>query len=147
RNSNKVFNLAGRLFYEDRWGGEMQWDKQYRGGSEVYGESIYTKRWELLGAYELPVSEKMLLSVSYADHDQNSVYGDVAYLARQQIGFMQLSWDKKFNNHDFLFGSAVRYQYYDDNTPATTIADETWIPGIFVQDEIKLNQAHSVMFG
>jgi outer membrane receptor for ferrienterochelin and colicins len=29
------------------------------GGSEVYGgESIYTKRWELLGAYELPIAEK-----------------------------------------------------------------------------------------
>jgi hypothetical protein len=32
--------------------------KKYRGGTDVYGESIYTKRWELLGAYELPIAEK-----------------------------------------------------------------------------------------
>ena len=38
--------------------------KKYRGGDEVYGESIYTKRWELLGAYELPTVEKMLFSFS-----------------------------------------------------------------------------------
>jgi hypothetical protein len=44
------------LFY-DRWGGELQWEKKY-GGTDVYGESIYTKRWELLGAYELPIAEK-----------------------------------------------------------------------------------------
>jgi hypothetical protein len=29
-----------------------------RGGTDVYGESIYTKRWELLGAYELPMQKK-----------------------------------------------------------------------------------------
>ena len=39
RKDNKEFTLAGRFFYEDRWGGEMQWNKSYRGGSEVYGES------------------------------------------------------------------------------------------------------------
>nr|WP_322551267.1 TonB-dependent receptor plug domain-containing protein [Flavobacterium sp. LB-N7T] len=38
RKDNKEFTLAGRFFYEDRWGGEMQWNKSYRGGSEVYGE-------------------------------------------------------------------------------------------------------------
>jgi outer membrane receptor for ferrienterochelin and colicins len=68
------------LFYEDRWGGELQWEKKYRGGTDVYGESIYTKRWELLGAYELPIAEKMLFSFSYTDHDQNSIYGDMPYL-------------------------------------------------------------------
>jgi len=147
RKSNKLFSVAGRFFYEDRWGGEMQWDKQFRGGSEVYGESIYTKRWELLGAYELPVSEKMQFSFSYTDHDQNSVYGNIPYLAQQKIGFGQLTWDKKIANHDFLFGTALRYQYYNDNTTATTNADENWIPGIFAQDEISLSEKHKLLLG
>src|SRR5574343_99444 len=59
RKNNKEFTVAGRLFYEDRWGGEMQWNKSYRGGSEVYGESIYTKRVELLSKYQLPTTEDM----------------------------------------------------------------------------------------
>ncbi|PRZ26174.1 TonB-dependent receptor [Flavobacterium granuli] len=147
RKNNKLFSLAGRYFYEDRWGGELQWQKKNRGGNEVYGESIYTKRWELLGAYELPIAEKMLFSFSYTDHDQNSVYGEIPYLAKQRIGFGQLTWDKKMNNHDLLFGTALRYQYYDDNTAATLKEDINWIPSLFIQDEITFNDAHKLLLG
>ena len=147
RTSNKLFSLAGRYFYEDRWGGEMQWNKSFRGGDVVYGESIYTKRFEILGSYELPIAEKMLFSFSYTDHDQNSVYGDVPYLAQQKIGFGQLTWDKKIGKHDLLFGTALRYQFYNDNTPATLIADTNWIPGIFIQDEIALAERHKLLLG
>jgi outer membrane receptor for ferrienterochelin and colicins len=147
RKNNKLFSMAGRFFYEDRWGGELQWQKKHRGGSEVYGESIYTKRWELLGAYELPIAEKMLFSFSYSDHDQNSVYGDVPYLAQQRIGFGQLTWDKKLKNHDMLFGTALRYNYYNDNTTATVQEDITWIPSIFAQDEITITDKQTLLLG
>ena len=147
RKSNKLFSMAGRFFYEDRWGGELQWEKKYRGTDEVYGESIYTKRWELLGAYELPTVEKLLLSFSYTDHDQNSVYGNIPFLAQQRIGFGQLTWDKKIKKHDFLTGTALRYQYYDDNTPATLQSEISWIPSLFVQDEIAFNDHHKILLG
>lgn len=147
RDDSRIFSVAGRFFYEDRWGGEMQWTPEFRGGDEIYGESIYTRRWEVLGKYQLPIQEKMLLSLSYNDHSQNSVYGDTQYLADQRIGFAQLTWDKSAGNHDLLFGSAVRYNYYNDNTPATTNADNIWIPSVFAQDEIKLAPKHSFLAG
>lgn len=147
RKDNRLFSLAGRFFYEDRWGGEMQWTPEYRGGDEIYGESIYTRRWELLGKYQLPFKEKLLLSFSYIDHNQNSVYGDTEYMADQRIGFAQLTWDKTAGNHDLLFGSAIRYNYYDDNTPATTEADNIWIPSVFVQDEYTFAPKHSFLAG
>ncbi len=152
RDRSRIFSLAGRFFYEDRWGGEMQWTPEFRGGDEIYGESIYTRRWEFVGKYQLPLKEKMLLSVSYNDHKQNSVYGDLPYLADQRIGFGQLTWDKKWGNNDILVGSAVRYNYYDDNTPATAglrenEPDEVWIPSLFVQDEISLASKHSLLMG
>ena len=80
RKSNKLFSVAARIFYEDRWGGEMNRNRRYRGGEEVHGESIFTNRYELMGTYELPFSEKMFLSFSYADHDQNSMYGATPFL-------------------------------------------------------------------
>ena len=147
RDNSRIFSVAGRFFYEDRWGGEMQWTPEFRGGDEIYGESIYTRRWEILGKYQLPIEEKMLLSLSYNDHNQNSVYGDTQYLADQRIGFAQLTWDKSAGNHDLLFGSALRYNYYDDNTPATADADNIWIPSFFAQDEIKLAPKHSFLAG
>ncbi|MDI9311774.1 MAG: TonB-dependent receptor [Limnohabitans sp.] len=147
RKNNKLLSLAGRYFYEDRWGGEMQWDKSYRGGDKVYGESIYTNRYEVLGLYELPTIEKLKLNFSYTSHNQNSVYGITPYLAKQNIGFAQFTWDKKINKHNALMGVAGRYQYYDDNTPATAKADKNWIPSIFAQDEISFNEHHNVLLG
>ncbi|MFC4096019.1 TonB-dependent receptor [Euzebyella saccharophila] len=147
RDKSRIFSLAGRYFYEDRWGGELQWTPEFRGGDEIYGESIYTSRWEVLGKYQLPLEEKMLLSFSYNDHKQNSVYGDTPYIADQRIGFAQLTWDKKIKSHDLLFGAAARYNYYDDNTAATVEEDEVVIPSLFVQDEMQLAQKHSLLLG
>lgn len=147
RKENRRMSLAGRYFYEDRWGGEMQWNKSFRGGSEVYGESIYTSRFELIGNYQLPVKENMNLAFSYTYHNQNSVYGNVLYLANQKIAFGQYTWDKKIQNHDVLLGSAFRYQYYNDNTIATEKPEKTKIYSLFLQDEIKFTENKSLLLG
>ncbi|WP_338732154.1 TonB-dependent receptor [Mangrovimonas cancribranchiae] len=147
RRENRKFSLAGRYFYEDRWGGEMQWNTNYRGGNEVYGESIYTSRFEFIGNYQLPLKETINFQFSYSDHDQNSVYGDMPYLAQQRIGFGQLVWDKPLKNHDLLVGAAARYNYYNDNTTATPKADEVTIPSLFVQDEISLTTKQKLLLG
>lgn len=147
RKDNKVFSLAGRYVYEDRWGGEMQWNRSYRGGDEVYGESIYTKRWEAMGIYDLPGREDLSLMFSINGHDQNSVYGDTEYMADQKIAFGQLTWHKTLGRHDLLTGLAYRYTYYDDNTPATANATHMHLPGLFVQDEITLRPQHKLLLG
>lgn len=152
RKYNRTATVAGRFYYEDRWGGELQWNPTFRGGDEVYGESIYTTRFEILGNYQLPISEKIDLMLSYTDHDQNSVYGDLPYLAQQRIGFTQLTWPKQFGNHDILIGTAGKYTFYDDNTPATvrdgtTDPEEVFIPSLFIQDEIRFNNQHTVLLG
>ena len=147
RNSQLPFQLGIRLLAEDRWGGEMQWNKNYRGGSEIYGESIYTSRWEILGKYQLPTTEKMFLQFSLIGHDQNSVYGNSFFLANQKIAFGQYLWDKNLKNHSLLFGTAFRYQYYDDNTPATNSSNSSEIYSLFIQDEIQFSEKSSVLLG
>ena len=147
RKSKKQFSLAARYFYEDRWGGQMNWNRSYRGGDEVYGESIYTNRWEVLGLYELPFTEKITAQFSLTAHDQNSMYGDTPFLAKQNIAFGQFYWNKTFGKHDLLMGVAGRYQYYDDNSVATATADETFIPSIFIQDSYELNNRLSFLGG
>lgn len=152
RSKQREFSLAGRYLYEDRWGGEMQWTPEFRGTDSIYGESIYTNRWELLGKYQLPLNIPIMFSFSYTDHDQNSVYGTLDYLAQQRIGFGQLTWGPQLNSHDLLFGAALRYNYYDDNTTATSNIfgnqpDEVWIPSLFAQDEISFNENHSLLLG
>ena len=153
RKNNRIFTVAGRYIYEDRWGGEMNWEKKYRGGTEVYGESIYTSRWETFGTYQLPTTEKLNFQFSANGHNQNSFYGDTSFNADQYIGFGQLTWDTNFwENHDILIGAAYRYTSYDDNTFATRndINNEpsiTHLPGIFVQDEIRLAENNKLLLG
>ncbi|PZU84731.1 MAG: TonB-dependent receptor [Chryseobacterium sp.] len=148
RKENRLFTIAGRYMYEDRWGGDIRWNKSFRGGDQIYGESIYTNRAEILGNYQLPVNEKMFFAFSLINHDQDSRYGTIAYIANQKIAFGQMTWDKKLGNHDLLAGTALRYTYYDDNTPATQLeAEKTWLPGIFIQDEVTLTEKHKLLLG
>ncbi|WP_339704768.1 TonB-dependent receptor [Algoriphagus aquimarinus] len=154
RPEDRLFTMAGRYVYEDRWGGEMNWTSADRGGDEVYGESIYTSRWETFGTWQLPTSETMNFQFSVNGHNQNSVYGKTIYNADQYIGFAQLTWAKTVQKHNLLLGSAYRYTFYDDNTSATSdlISEENapsviHLPGAFLQDEIKLTESQSLLLG
>ena len=156
RKQNRQANIAARYFNEYRWGGDIRYTKAFRGGDSLYGESIYTKRWELMGNYQLPTREKLLASFSFNSHEQDSRYGITPYIAKQKIAFAQLTWDKSLNKHDMLAGVALRYTFYDDNTSATqtsdtlhrsNMPDKVWLPGIFLQDEIYLAAKHKLLLG
>lgn len=147
RKNDRVFTLAGRYMYEDRWGGEMNWTPEFRGGTGIYGESIYTSRWEAFGVYRLPVKEKIDFSFSGNGHHQNSVYGDMVYIGNQTVMFGQLTWFKQIKKHDLTVGSAYRYTRYDDNTTATVTANEMHLPGVFIQDQIQFNKQNTLLLG
>lgn len=155
RESNKIFTIAGRYVYEDRWGGEIDWERKFRGTEIKYGESIYTNRWETFGTYQLPTSENINFQFSANGHYQNSFYGTDKYDAKQLIAFGQFVFNKQIKkNHDLLLGLAYRYTFFDDNTFATI--DEkgvinqpsiTHLPGVFLQDEISLNKQNKLLIG
>ena len=155
RKSNKVFTIAGRYVYEDRWGGEMNWEKEFRGGNQIYGESIYTNRWETFGTYELPTTENISFQFSANGHYQDSFYGETSYDAEQLVGFGQLVYNKQLGEkHDLLLGAAYRYTFYDDNTFATLNENGIennpsiiHLPGVFAQDEISLTDRKKLLLG
>lgn len=157
RRDERLASLALRYVYEDRWGGELQWSKDQRGSNEVYGETIFTNRVEVLGNYQLPVrQQKIIFDYSYNYHLQDSYYGVYKFLADQHVSFAQLRWDKKIGKHDILAGIPFRYIYYDDNTVGTESGDSTNVsnfpmhtvlPGIFIQDEMRFSDRMTVLGG
>lgn len=157
RPEDRIFSLAARYIYEDRWGGDMRWNRTFRGGDLIYGESIYTSRWEIFGTYQLPFRENFTLQFSINGHDQDSRYGNISYIARQNIAFTQTTWRKTLQKHDVLTGIAFRYTYYDDNTTATGSEENgpyfanqpssTYLPGLFIQDEWSINDYHKLLLG
>lgn len=155
RKKDRLLTMGGRYLYEDRWGGELNWTDAFKGGVEVYGETITTNRVEFISNYQLPIDEKILLSVSYNNHNQRSYYGNTKYDADQRISFGQLLWDKVTGINSFIVGLALRYTYYDDNTPATARStnslennpSEVWLPGIFIQNNISLTNLQKLLLG
>ena len=157
RPESRVASLAARYLYENRWGGQMQWTPEFRGGDSLYAESIHTNRAEIIGAYQLPIPERnVLLSTSLNTHHQNSVYGTTLYKAQQNIAFGQLTSTHQLGRNQLLIGAALRYTYYDDNTPATATADvlrpgnlasQTWLPGLFAQNELRFNERNTLLTG
>ncbi|KUJ54958.1 TonB-dependent receptor plug domain-containing protein [Chryseobacterium aquaticum] len=154
RKENRLGSFALRYLYEDRFGGEMQWDRSYRGTNEVYGESIYTNRVEAFGVYQLPIKEQVITQFSYNYHDQNSFYGSNPYVATQKVAFLQTYWDKSLGNHDLIVGATFKKTFYDDNTPGTLSSDgllnepmKSPIFGAFIQDQWEINEKNTLLLG
>lgn len=138
-------DLAFRLFYEDRWGGQINWSPEYRNSSEIYGESIYTGRWELFGKYQ--IDDNWFAQYSLNGHSQNSVYGNSPYTADQKIGFIQAVRSKTIKKGKSLFGLSYRVTDFDDTTLATQNLTQTHLPGIFTQIEKYVDSKNTILGG
>ncbi len=154
RKENRQASFALRYLYEDRFGGQMQWNKSYRGSDQVYGESIYTNRVEAFGIYQWPLKENIITQFSYNFHDQNSFYGNNPFLASQKVAFMQTYWNKKLGSHDLISGITFKRTFYDDNTPGTLSADgftnepmKSPILGASIQDQWEINEKNTLLLG
>ena len=157
RKSNKLFSLAARYNSEKRWGGEMDWETQFRGGDSIYGESIYTNRWEAFGVYELPTQFNLKLQYSSNYHKQNSYYGNVGFFADQFVQFGQLIHEERIGkNTELLAGVTYRCTFYDDNTIATQEQDTihnnnqpsiTHLPGAFIQTQHYIKENKIILTG
>lgn len=154
RKENRQASFALRYLYEDRFGGEMQWEKSYRGSDEIYAESVYTNRVEAFGIYQWSLKENIFTQFSYNYHDQNSFYGNTPYKALQKVAFLQNYWNKKLGNHDLIAGVTYKKTYYDDNTPGTLANDgisnqpmNAPILGAFIQDQWEMNEKNTLLLG
>jgi outer membrane receptor for ferrienterochelin and colicins len=146
------FSIATRFVYEDRWGGQMGWLPKHRGGEELYGESIFTRRFEFFGKYQF--NKNLSFQYSFNDHNQNSAYGKILLKADQTIGFGQMVWNKNIAKHELLMGLAYRFTFYDDNTTATfndfssqNMASITHLPGLFIQNQTQINPFNTLLLG
>jgi outer membrane receptor for ferrienterochelin and colicins len=149
-------HLAIRYYHENRWGGEMQWNEKFRASDSIYGESIYTDRLEVLGMSPLNfLGDGFKLQYSFNSHIQNSAYGVTPFRADQKITFLQLTKNITYKNNDIIIGTAIRYTWYDDDTiikrdaqdSSRSVPSITALPGVFVQDEIKLDKSNSLLVG
>ncbi len=151
QKNNLNSSVAFRYVNENRWGGEKQWTREFKGTDSIYGETINTNRVEMICT--IAISDKINADLSYNYHLQDSYYGRIKYYASQQVVFAQLRWNKTLGKHDVLMGIPFRYTFYDDNSPATANLNgdnkpaHTYLPGIFVQDQFTVNSRLTTLLG
>lgn len=152
-------SLQGKYYYEDRFGGQMTYNKEnHRGGAEVYGESIYTNREEFFGKISKIISDKISFesNISQIYHNQNSYYGLIPYMAEQ---FTIYADGLAFLNHNLrsntVLGMSYKHETYDDNTTATMNPEDPAINqaayyniySVFVQNEYKFSPRLTTLLG
>ncbi|MFT4879334.1 MAG: outer membrane receptor for ferrienterochelin and colicins, partial [Flavobacteriales bacterium] len=127
-------NIATRIFYEDRFGGELDFEQdQHLGQDEVYGEFIKTNRFEVLGSATPGKHKVWQADWSISNHAQDSYYGTTHFTAEHQIFFANLYWHKVKAGHDITIGTTQRIERYNDNTSVLQ-KGITFQPGVFIQD-------------
>ncbi len=140
-DGEKRLNIAAKFYDENRTGGVQAYSDNIRGSDTIYGESIYTRRAELLAAYLPPgFDQRFRFNGAVTYHNQDSYYGTEHYVADQSIIYGQATWDQSIGEDlQLLTGVTARYQTYDDNTPATSGGtNRRFIPGLFSQSELTL---------
>ena len=155
RAENRRSDIAFRYVWENRFGGELAWNPRFNGTDSIYGESILTNRFEVIGTHDFSTKQPLKLQYSLNSHDQKSAYGTTLFDAQQRIGFAQLTTPHTIGKHDLLFGAALRYTFYDDNTTATSDAvnpsvstpSKVWLPGVFAQNEVTFNAKSKILLG
>lgn len=146
-------SFATKLYLEKRRGGVENYDHTLRGSDTVYGESIYTNRFELMGSHDFPLEKADLkLDASYAYHNQDSYYGDYHYQADQHIFYSHLIWNQPlFEDGDLLSGLAVKYDALDQLFNTMTLEggskESRFVPGIFLQYDHRWNNSLQSLAG
>ncbi len=148
-------SLAFRLFGENRWGGQLEFGPRWVGGDSVYGETIKTRRLEVMGTQTLSEKGNLRFDYAFNSHIQNSWYGINRFDASQHTAFGQLVFSEKWNRLNLVAGLPIRFTYYDDNTPATqnefqlskNKPRQTLIPGIFAQADYQISPRFLVLGG
>ncbi|GCD78193.1 hypothetical protein JCM31826_16750 [Thermaurantimonas aggregans] len=110
-----------RYYYEDRLGGTVAGQHYHRHTHDEYVESIFTNRAEWLMKYNPRKLKPLQVWWSASGHWQNSMYGEDYFLAEQRIMNFQTLWQEHSGNLQYTLGTALRYQFYNDNTTATTL--------------------------
>lgn len=140
-NGEQRLNIAAKFYDENRTGGMEDYSDEVRGSDQIYGESIYTRRAELMSDYyPAGLDQQLRISGAFTYHDQDSYYGTEHYNARQNILYGQATWNQEITESiQLLMGTTLRYQTYDDNTPVTSEGtNKRFIPGLFTQSELSV---------
>jgi outer membrane receptor for ferrienterochelin and colicin/copper chaperone CopZ len=129
-----------KILTDDRTGGAMAFSEaKHKGGTDVYGLGIDTRRYEVFGKLGYVFPEKKYqsigLQVSAFNHQQDSYFGLTQYNGEQQNFYANLIYQSIIGNtaHKFKTGLSFLYDAYREDMNAANFQRKEAVPGGFVE--------------
>lgn len=145
-SNNKTIEgeVGVKALLEDRLTGQMGFNpSQHKLGTQVFGASIKTERFELFGktGYVFPGENYKSIGFMWSalTHTQNSYFGQRYYNARQQSLYANLIYQSMFGNtnHKYRTGVSFLRDVYNEslnpNTLPASVGRIENVPGAFFE--------------
>lgn len=128
-----------RFLYEDKQGGQVNFDPKNKANSPYYGVGINTRRYEAWSKTGYVFKEKKYQSIGLqlngSKHTQNSYLGNTIYDADQESFYSNLIFQSIINNtmHKYKVGASFMYDKYREKFDSLNFNRLETVPGIFAE--------------
>jgi len=155
------FSVAGKLWYEERIGGQKNFDVSKDEGSKtIYGQTVKIKSGDIYSRFSKQLknenSFKVLLSNNY--YNIISYYGTTKYTATQNVFNGNFIYEFEIGEDNFLkTGLSYKYEKINENIEFLHTTSKTYagnyvkkesVPGIYAEHSINiLNEKATLMTG
>ncbi|MGB1075287.1 MAG: TonB-dependent receptor plug domain-containing protein [Flavobacteriales bacterium] len=129
-----------RAMGEQRFGGQVEFEEDDRGGTLRYGERIDLLRAELIFGQNVDPDKKWRLAGGGAWHGQNSTYGTTHFNAFEWVSNVDLLWSgwEISDEQQLRGGVSLLWDVYADETAVSS--DMNWLlPAFFLEESGKSN--------
>jgi outer membrane receptor for ferrienterochelin and colicins len=144
-------HLSGRLLWEQRVGGQMNFFINRDLGSEtVYGQKVQYQQGDvqLKTGYRFNSKQRIAFTGNTFQQNQNSWFGTVSYLAKQKTDYSTLQYELDWNgSHELKTGLSYRQHQLNENILfSDTNLRRTYngnylrlekIPGVYLENTFK----------
>ena len=134
RGDERAVRLTGRLFAEERFGGELDFEERDRGTTRSYGERVDLLRSEWVFGSRPVTGKGWTYQGGAAYHRQASTYGLTSFNAEEfTASFDAYHSGWSWRDHRRVTGGAsLLWDIYQDETPVDSDMN-VWIPAVFAE--------------
>ncbi len=152
-NKGLMVQFGAKVLLDDKVGGELGFEKRYKGSYDYYGMGIKTNRYEGFAkiGYVFPGKkyQSIGLQLSAFDHEQESYFGIKPYEARQKNFYANLIYQDIIGttDHKYRAGLSFNADKYDESYRMIAFARNEVVPGAFLEYIYTLSEKFSVIAG
>jgi outer membrane receptor for ferrienterochelin and colicin len=144
-----MFDAAVQYTDEEKTGGHKNFNKDEKGSSSVYGQTIDLSSLKLYSKFGKTFTNEDQLKgfISYDAYDELSYYGITRYSGKQTSFYTNIFYEKELM-HDIKLktGFSYRYEHIDEDINFTSSSSKTYagvynkkesVPGVFLENVLE----------